>query len=226
MNSLNWWWRGVLTVFGLSIGVLLGAALLLSLGLANPPQAQNLIWEDQELLWAGGTASSPISSDLRWFQSPVTLPRQSFTLEVAGTLLADQSSLANWGVWIALDDGKWLIIGVNGFQYVTARYCPAELTIPLHECTPATEPDQGIATVWKFFNRIAPINQENRLQLHYLPEELPERLTLRFAGEWMWNIAFVAPQTNLQWGLWQSSGSDDTPHLQWSSAIIWSEHKG
>ena len=215
-------WPIILGIFALSVISVVGFAIGLATGIANPPQAKHLIWEDTKLLWADGTAQQPTQNDIVWHQSPAMLPAGGFSLEVAGTLHHADPHLSTWGIWIAIDSHKWIIIGINDFQMVTARYCTPPLTTPFVACEPAFEPTQGIATVWKSFNRIAPNNEENHIQIHYLPNQKPDRLTLRFGGEWMWDIAFNAPTDNLNWGVWAVNEQNSGGFHQWTSARIWS----
>ncbi len=114
-----------------------------------------------------------------------------------------------------------MLVGINGHQYVTVRYCnDINFDQLLTMCTPAYEPTQQIATVWKPFHLIKPINQANQLQLSLFMTR-PDRLILRFGGEWMWDIAFLRPQGPLYWGIWSVGAADPLTFVQWTAIRIW-----
>lgn len=200
-----------------------GLALCLANGAAAPPQAPILRWQDTTLDWANGTDRQRIQpNQIKQFQAPKQLPNDAFSLIVDGILWADSPTLSAWGIWLQTSTSQQLLVGLNGHQYVTARYCPLSLVgIAPEDCTPATEPEQGIATVWKPFHLIAPINHNNRLALHYLPAQHANRLTIRFDGEKMWDIEFELPQIPVIWGLWFIVTGSDQSFVQWTSAAIW-----
>ncbi len=215
-------WRLVRVAMTLSVGAVVVLALGLSRGAANPPRADVLYWHDQKLDWLGNNADRHnVPDQLTTFTAPHPIPAGQFSINVQGTLFADGPSLAAWGIWLHVNSDTKLLIGLNGHQYVTARYCPIRLPVAVEDCSPAVEPDQGIQTVWKFFHLIAPINTVNQLELHYLPTEKPDRLTIRFAGEWMWSIMFNRPQTALTWGLWAQNPTQTRTDVQWTDVRVW-----
>lgn len=217
----RWRWRFVWGALAVSIGTVSLAAVVLSHGTADPPHAQPLAWEDTTLDWLNGTQPQPIPAKRVYYQAPQPLPPEAFSVAVEGTLLADTPTLATWGIWLTVSTDTRLLIGLNGHQYVTARYCTVNENTPLYACPPALEPGQGIETVWKFFHLIAPVNTRNVLELHYLPDTLPGRLMVRFDGEWMWSIQFEPGTSILTWGVWSTSSTKNQTHVQWTASRIW-----
>lgn len=220
MNFLlnRWAWSLVMAMLFLTITSVGGAALILASGRDDPPRATDLLWVDDTLSWVNGSAKQQLNT---WDTSPQSLPIDTFTVEVVGTLYADATTLSAWGLWFQLDDDHWLVVGINGYQYVTARYCD---DIPnnflLLSCEPAYEPTQQINTVWKFFHLIQPINQTNTIQLSRLQPDT-NVLALRFGGEWMWDIAIGEAELTGEWGIWSIDGETSLTFVQWTATRIW-----
>ncbi len=87
----NCHWPAVVVALLFSAIVVAGGAFLLARGVANPPRAKHLLWQDTTLAWAGGTARQPVG---RWYVSPKPLSTDTFSLEVVGTLYADTPTLS------------------------------------------------------------------------------------------------------------------------------------
>ncbi len=219
----RWLWH--ILVFGtlLSILVVGGTALLLGLGVGNPKRAANLIWIDDQLRWAAGPQPLTIDSDQTLiFTSPELLPLQTFSLEITAKIEEGSDDLVAWGIWIEISNGNWLIIAINGAQFVTARECAAYFLAKLETCPPLLEPNQQIQTVWKTFHHIRPIGQTNHIQLDYLPNQWTHGLTLRLNDEWMWDIPYIPPNTKPQWGIWLQ-GSEKSSKIRWINTKIWQD---
>lgn len=220
----RWLWH--IFVFGtvLSILVVSGSALLLGLGVGNPKRTSNLIWIDDQLSWAEGPKPLTIDNDQTLiFTSPELLPLQTFSLEITGKIEEESDDLVAWGIWIETSRHDWLIIAINGAQFVTARLCPTHTSAKLETCQPLLEPNQQIQTVWKTFHHIRPIGQTNHIQLDYLPDQWTHGLTLRLNDEWMWDIPYTAPTTQPQWGIWMRGGSEESSKIRWINTKIWQD---
>ncbi|NDJ87153.1 MAG: hypothetical protein GYB66_14840 [Chloroflexi bacterium] len=208
-----------------SVLFILTGALILSLGAADPPRARNLILEDSQLTWAGGVSSLNLApKQVVTASSPHPIDAVNFSLEGQARLSHSSDPLASWGLWLEMDNGQWLVVGVNGSQYVTVRYCPAALEYNVTDCPPAHEPVQQISTFWKVFHHIRPRGADNHLHLVYVPERQPAYITLYLNGERMWDIAFEAQGIMpRQWGLWGQGGPARMSQVTWQSVRLFQE---
>lgn len=206
MNSLEWWWRLLVSGTLLSIVGFGIATWLLKQGIADPTQSNDIYWQDDNMPWAQGIGQL-LPDHAHHTRSPVTLPNM-FMLQVEAVFDGEADLLANWGVWIEVDGNWWLIVALNNIRHVTARMCPADYTENLIDCIPLLEPNQHINTVWKTYHHIHPAGQPNQIQLacqHGL-------LSLRLNGEWMWDLPVIPGE---QWGLWAQGGTEKTASLDW-----------
>lgn len=214
----QWHWPAVMLALALSVLLVGMGAFLLAVGASDSHRAQALLWEDTLLVWANGT--NPQSSS-QWYTSPQPLPPDEFTLEVVGILLADAPTLSAWGIWLQFAPDEWLLVGINGHQFVTARYChePPQDYL-LMNCVPAIEPTQRIETVWKSFHLIQSINHANHIQLSKRASQ-PTLLTLRFGGEWMWDLVLNDSSAPIQWGIWALPDTTTLTFVQWTAVRFW-----
>ncbi len=216
----SWQWKVPLLLFGVGSVSVIGFAIALANGMADPPRASYLIWEDTPISWQKETNPK---TNLEWYVSPHPLTTvNEFTLEVEGTIQADIPTLTAWGIWFQVADERWLVVGINGHQYVTVRYCES-LTwdYRLLSCMPAFEPTQQIETVWKYFHLIKPVGQPNRIQLTRLALR-STTLTLRFGGEWMWDVALESDFRFEKWGIWVAQPQDSSQALVlWTTIRLW-----
>lgn len=198
--SYQWRWRLVVGGTLMSIGLMGGAAWLLSQGLANPPTPPSIpLWQDTQLDWGPPTTLAP--DTFRASTSPYRLSVANLLLLEAQATLQDDP-LAAWGLWLLTNKGDYLVVGINGAQFVTARHCPTLELAHLEDCAPTLEPTQQILTHWKTYHHLHPLNQANTVQL----VQAGDVLVLRLNQEWMWDIHYQAPPSDIQWGVWVYGG--------------------
>lgn len=223
-KSPRWLWHILVTGTVLSIIAIGSAVWLLKSGIADPPRAANLIWTDDEFKWLD--QNNPLSIDPNQsysFTAPHPLSNHAFSLEIVARIEATSNDWITWGIWLPTIDNNWLIIAINASQFVTARRCPPNFDGRLETCQPLIEPTQQIRTVWKSFHHLHPSGQINHIHLDYLPTVWADGLTLRLNDEWMWDIPYNPPDTNLQWGIWVHSGPESSASIHWINAQIWQD---
>lgn len=197
--SEQWLWRLVVGGTLLSLGVIGSGAWLLYQGSANPPTL--LIsphWQDTALEWGPPTTLLP--NTLVTATSPYALTNADTIIEAKAVLHDDP--LAVWGIWLQTDSGDYLVVGINGSQYVTTRRCSTLDSPQIETCPPTTEPTQRILTYWKTYHHLRPLPQANTIQLQHQGT----LLVLRLNQEWMWDIPYSAPANAIEWGLWTRGG--------------------
>lgn len=209
--SDQWLWRVVVGSTLMSIGLMGGAAWMLSQGLAHPPPPPSIpLWQDTQLDWGPPTTLAP--DTFRASTSPSTVSTSNLLLEAQASIHADP--LAAWGLWLLTNEGDYLIVGINGAQFVTARHCPTLEPTHLEDCAPTLEPTQQILTHWKTYHHLHPFNQANTVQL----VQAGEVLVLRLNQEWMWDIRYQTPPNGIQWGVWGYGGPTGGV-LEWNYTI-------
>ncbi|MBI5930299.1 MAG: hypothetical protein HY862_13395 [Chloroflexi bacterium] len=208
-----------------TLASLLGFGLLawrLSQGVANPPHAGSLQWADEEFLWAGGSGEQLIpANETVFFAAPHPLNYSAFTLEISAQLSQTTDPVAAWGIGLANLDGTWMMIGINGAGYVTARQCPMENIPHLDDCAPLTEPTQHILTYWKPFRFIHLRGAGNTIRVDFSPTQ--NRLTLRLNQEWMWDLPYTPTGGAVNWGVWIENGPNLPSGLPWGKTQVWSD---
>lgn len=182
------------------VSILIGGAVLLSNGLADPPRADHLIIDESHNIEAGWNPNS------RLIQSRI------FTLEGVAAL---GNFAGEWGIWVQDMDGGRVVAAINGYGFVTARRCAPD-TLNLTDCPTLTEPTQGVATRWIAFPHLQDAPAENRLRLHYPAATAASALELRLNNEWMWDIPLDLGEGAIIWGLWTSQPSHNVPLRVWT----------
>ncbi|MCB9436559.1 MAG: hypothetical protein H6673_06120 [Anaerolineales bacterium] len=197
--SDQWLWRVVVGGTIMSMGLMGGMAWLLSQGFADPPAPPSTpLWQDTQLDWVPSTTLD--SDTFSASTSPFLLPESNLLLEAQAYIRADP--LAAWGLWLLTKEGNYLVVGINGSQYVTARLCPTLEPARLEDCPPTVEPTQHILMYWKTYHHLYLYNQVNTVQL----VQAGDVLVLRLNQEWMWDIHYQPPPSRIQWGVWVYGG--------------------
>lgn len=175
-------WRLISVVLLLMIGI---SIRLITAGWTDPPHATNLYWQGTN------TEEAP---DL-----PFTADT---TVDITAHFTPDTDQFAEWGLWLENDRHMWIIIAINRQQYVTARVCPINYEGQLLDCPALAEPNQAIHTYWKYFRHIQPDHASNTIRLYYDGSHLQ----LFLNKEWMWDIPYTPPSSDVQWGVWHRGG--------------------
>lgn len=200
-SNTRWLWWLIVGGTLASLGIIGGAAWILYQGIANPPtQSIASIWQDPRLTWGPPTTLAPNTFSAA--TSPHEIIATDFVLEATAILYDDP--LAAWGLWLQTNMGDYVVIGINGSQYVTARLCPTLALRNLEDCPATQEPTQHILTYWKTYHHLHPLGQSNTLQVM----QQADFLVLRLNQEWMWDIANPAPTSSIAWGVWVSGGPE------------------
>ena len=199
MRDINW---DKVLGFSLLISILLtlSGAGWLALGLANPPRASDRAYPLEDM------------STRRAYP----LPADEFTLDILATIPPHEHLTTAWGVWLSDGADHWLIIALNGAQYITVRQCPVGFTGQLVDCPPVTTLTQT-TTYWRRFHHIQPNGIENHLQINHLASD-ENSLGIWLNAEWVYAVPFN-PTENSQWGLWQLPNTT----LEWhaSQSNVW-----
>ena len=195
MSDTNWRQILLFSLFSLILLTMSGAGLL-ALGLANPPHASKLAYD----------------LEVTPFSTQYPLPVEDFTLDLYATIPTDASLTTAWGLWLENEQGQWLIVALNGAQYVTVRQCPLKFTGQLIECPPLTNTQSP--TYWQRFHHIQPNGTKNHLRINYVKNETESNLAIWLNDEWVYTIPLLPLSTNPQWGYWQSP----TTVIEWHLA--------
>lgn len=172
------------------------SAIALGLGLADPPQAEQLLYDYR----ANQDPFNALDLSNPILTFPESIQAESFTIEMSARLHPESDFYAAWGVWLESAENYRLIL-INGTGYVTALSCPA-LEMALDDC--ALPPDA--ATQWRYFHFLRPLGEVNQIYLHYDPER-PNLLSLRLNREWMWDVPYTLPPEGLRWGVWRDASA-------------------
>ncbi len=180
-----------------------GAGLLWS-GQANPPHAPNL---EYSLIITPQTTQYP-------------LPPDKFTIDLYATLPSEAGLTTPWGLWLEDDSGQWLIVAINGAQYITVRLCPANFTGQLIDCDPLQS--TSTITYWHLFHHIKPPGEENFLRVNLIKNNNKYNeptLEVWLNDEWVYAVPYAPSLTKQFWGYWE------IPHsgVQWNFAqsYVW-----
>lgn len=97
-----------------------GLAILLALGLADPPRAGSLRWQASELSgWLSQTAG-----DLILYTAPLSITQMPVTLEISAE--NQGSSTSAWGIWLQGEGRRWFTLVSNeGYLSVSGTARPA-----------------------------------------------------------------------------------------------------
>jgi hypothetical protein len=132
----SWLWRAAVWGFGITLLGVSGLATALALGLADPPRAGPLAWQDDfkagaarwEISTSPGAAFGPRQGALvaeftarDQVAAGLTIsPSRDFTLEVAGAQVAGEIGAAYGLVFAWQDEARYSAVLVNGNGYVEA----------------------------------------------------------------------------------------------------------
>lgn len=203
----RWVWRGTLLGVALVVTAVVVVAVAIRLGVADPPVAGPVVWEDTAFAWAGGAQQTLAVRDMTWATAPEAVPTAAdtaFTLRVRARLDSDAGPLAAWGVWIAGADRARTLYAISASGYWTIRTCaPGTMPQRIEDC-PAADPEWR----WRLFPRIHPPGTANTLVLHREPDGA---VRLRVNAERL-GAPYVAPGG--AWGIWARGGKA-------ASGIVW-----
>lgn len=201
-------WAVGLGVGSVILGVAVGA-ILLTHGLADPPLAGPLMWEDAALDWASSPALAP--GEGGWSPAPALLPDRPFTLVIRARLSGDSDPGAAWGVWVETVGGDRVLYAISGELYTTTRRCPAAPPPVEIEACPAVRPDWR----WMSYNRLKPPGKSNQITLH---AESPGKIRLRLNDE---KMGITPLDLTGRWGLWARGGRDSGAQIDWEWAGVY-----
>jgi hypothetical protein len=129
--SYNGWWLGLLALLIVLLGGL-GLALALSVGLADPPRGDSLVYEAESL---DGLAQAGSIDDVTLYTLP-DVPDVPFTLEAVAS--NGSSGGAAWGVWLEADDvDRVLLVDNRGYMLSTLSASKPEWREFMHIQSPS-----------------------------------------------------------------------------------------
>jgi len=206
-------WRAVLAGVALVIALVVGGAIWLARGGADPPVAETVLWHDAAPGWIAGTRSELGPGAGEWIAAPAAarLPADVFTLAVRARLEPESDPGAAWGVWLEEADGARVIYAISGEGYLTTRRCPpGDLPPAAIEDCPALRPEWR----WMPYNRIRPPGEPNTITLH---REQPGAVRLRVNDE---RLGIAPVMWSGHWGVWQRGGREAGAVLLWEAASV------
>lgn len=203
MSVINW---QKLLFFSplLLLCILISGAGLLRTGQANPPRADYLGYS---LLVTPQTTQYPLPSD-------------EFTIDLWATIDSQANLTTPWGIWLEDDSGQWLIVAINGAQYITARLCPSNFTSQLIDCAPLQA--TSTITYWHHFHHIKPRGTENFLRVNFIKNSKKydePMLEIWLNNEWVYAVPYTPSLAQQFWGYWDVAYSG--VHWNLAESYVW-----